>query len=190
MSYGSDQFTAEKSLFLLMDYQIGAMEMMPGIDWPSVRRNVVTLAKTANALKVPVVVTSCQEDQVQGAMMPELEDAIPDAFNGRIRRTGIINAWDDPRVLAAVRASGRLQVVMAGITFETCLIHPATSAVRQGYEVQAVMDAAGMWSAVAQRVAQRRMERGAVVLTTTHTIIAELAQDWSRAGGADVKALL
>lgn len=47
------------------------------------------------------------------------------------------------------------------------------------WQYENAADASGVRSALSAKVASRRMERGGVVLTTTHTIIAEMTQDWS-----------
>lgn len=50
---------------------------------------------------------------------------------------GIVNAWDDEAFAAAVRATGKRNIVMAGATTDVCLVPPATSAVLEGFNVQA-----------------------------------------------------
>lgn len=46
--------------------------------------------------------------------MKEITDMYPDA--PFIRRLGEVDAWDNPDFQAAVRATGKSQVIMAGIT--------------------------------------------------------------------------
>ncbi|MHC5830304.1 MAG: isochorismatase family protein, partial [Nostoc sp.] len=65
---------------------------------------------------------------------------------------------------------------MAGITTDVCLVFPAISAVREGYNVQAVMDASGSPFHLSEDLARQRMHDAGVVLTTTITIIAELVK--------------
>jgi nicotinamidase-related amidase len=72
---------------------------------------------------------------------------------------------------------------MAGVTTDICLIFPSIDAVDDGYEVQAVLDASGSSFEIQEDTARRRMERAGVVLTTTNTIIAELAQNWATPEG-------
>jgi hypothetical protein len=55
-----------------------------------------------------------------------------------VRKDGIVNAWYDDAFRVAVEATGRPQLVMAGVTTDVCLVYPAISAVEQGYDVQAV----------------------------------------------------
>jgi nicotinamidase-related amidase len=72
---------------------------------------------------------------------------------------------------------------MAGVTTDVCLVFPAISARQEGYQVQAVMDASGSPYDISEEMSRQRMESEGVVLTATNTIIAELANDWSRPEG-------
>jgi nicotinamidase-related amidase len=126
----------------------------------------------------------------QGPLLPELADIVPDAFAARIKRTGIVNAWDDKNFFTAVEKTGRKNLVMAGVTTDICLVFPAISAVRAGYSVQAVMDASGSPFELSEEMARRRMEGEGVVLTAANTVIAELTGDWSLPVAAKVSEVL
>ena len=79
---------------------------------------------------------------------------------------------------------------MAAVTTDICLIFPAISAVQEGFDVLAVLDASGSSYEVQEMLARRRMEDAGVVLTTTNTAIAELVQDWSTPQGSELIQLL
>ena len=101
-----------------------------------------------------------------------------------------VEAWADPNFSAAVRATGRRKLIMAAVTTDICLIFPAISAVQEGFDVLAVLDASGSSYEVQETLARRRMEDAGVVLTTTNTAIAELVQDWSTSQGSELIQLL
>jgi len=183
-------FTSTDSALLLIDHQIGTMKLIKNIPLDVVKRNTLALAKTAKILGVPVVLTSSEEQNVQGPLLPELEGILPEAFAARIRRAGIVNAWNDPNFKKAVEATGRRNLIMAGVTTDVCLVYPAISACREGYQVQAVMDASGSPYELSEDMSRRRMEREGVVLTATNTLMAELAQDWSRPEGGQLLGIL
>jgi nicotinamidase-related amidase len=83
-----------------------------------------------------------------GPILPELVELLPDA--PLIHRDGPINAWDDPAFVKAVETAGRRKLVIAGCTTDICLMFPALSALRAGYDVYGVIDASGTWSALDQ----------------------------------------
>ena len=183
-------FTSTNSALVLIDHQVGTMKLIKNIPLDVVKRNTLALAKTAKILGVPVVLTSSQEQNVQGPLLPELERVLPEAFTARIRRAGIVNAWNDPNFKKAVEATGRRNLIMAGVTTDVCLVYPVISACREGYQVQAVMDASGSPYELSEDMARRRMEHEGVVLTATNTLMAELAQDWSRPEGGQLLGIL
>jgi len=183
-------FTPKNSALLLIDHQTGTMQLIKNMPLAVVKRNALALAKVAKILNMPVVLTSSQEEMFQGPLLPELADIVPDAFAARIKRTGIVNAWDDKNFVTAVKKTRRKNLVMAGVTTDICLVFPAISAVRAGYRVQAVMDASGSPFELSEDMARRRMEGEGVVLTAANTVIAELASDWSLPVVAKVREVL
>lgn len=190
MPSSDSTFTSENSALLLIDHQVGTMQLIKNISLDVVRRNTLALAKTAKILGIPVVITSSQEGNAQGPLIPELAEILPSEFESRIQRAGIVNAWNDPAFRAAVNATGRSHLIMAGVTTDVCLVFPAISAVQEGFSVQAVLDASGSPFELSEEMSRRRMESEGVVLTATNTMMSELAQDWSRPEGGQLLAIL
>jgi nicotinamidase-related amidase len=183
-------FAADDSALLLIDHQLGTMQLIKTLDVEQVKRNAIALAKAANILGLPIVLTSSQEDRLQGPLLPALAEILPDAFARRVRRAGIVNAWTDPDFKAAVEATGRRNLIMGGVTTDACLVYPSISAVEEGYRVQAVMDISGSPFELSEFTSRSRMMANGVVLTATNTVIAELAQDWSTPHGEALIRLL
>ena len=100
------------------------MKLIKNIPLDVVRRNTLALAKTAKILGIPVILTSSQEQNQQGPLMPELEQILPEAFAARVKRAGIVNAWNDPHFKQAVESTGRRNLIMAGVTTDVCLVYP------------------------------------------------------------------
>ena len=66
-------FTPENSALLLIDHQVGTMQLIKNIDVEQAKRMSLALAKTASILGIPTVLTSSQEDRVQGPLLPEFK---------------------------------------------------------------------------------------------------------------------
>jgi nicotinamidase-related amidase len=98
-------FSSADSALLLIDHQVGTMKLIKNIPLDMVKRNTLALAKTAKILNIPVVLTSSQEQNIQGSLLAELEQILPEEFATRIQRAGIVNAWNDPRFKKAVEAA-------------------------------------------------------------------------------------
>ncbi len=183
-------FSAETAALVLIDYQVGTLQLCRSMSSDLALRNAVELAKVATILKIPIVLTSSQEDQVQGPTAPALAQAAPEAFKNRIKRAGTVNAWDDPNFKKAVEATGRKQLIMGGITTDICLVFPAISAVEDGYEVNAIVDASGSPFQVSDDMARSRMEKNGVTLTVTNTTIAELTKNWASKEGPALVSIM
>lgn len=186
------RFELADTATILIDHQVGTNTWASTTPLALLERNVIILAKFARGTGMPLVLTSSQETNtnVQGPLMPELEQIAPEAYAARIRRTGVVNAWDDEDFAAACRATGRRNFVMAGVTTDVCMVSPAISALEEGYDVQVVCDACGSSNPIAEEMAWRRMERAGVRLTTTNAMVAELVRNWASPAGAVAFPLL
>lgn len=179
-------FDIDNTAIILIDHQVGTNTWASTTPLDLLQRNVILLAKFAKGTDMPVVLTSSQETNidVQGPLMPELQEALPDAFASRIKREGVVNAWDDPAFAEACRKTGRKNFVMAGVTTDVCMVSPAISALKEGFNVKVVCDACGSTNQIAEEMAWRRMERAGVHLTSTNAIVAELVKNWASPAGA------
>lgn len=186
------KFTTSDAALVLIDHQVGTITWASTTPLELLRRNVLILAKFAAGTGMPVVLTSSQETNldVQGPLMPELADILPDAYAGRIKRQGVVNAWDDENFARAVRETGRRKLVMAGVTTDVCMVAPAISAFEEGFDVQVVADACGSSNPIAEDMSYRRLERAGVRLTSTNAMVAELVANWASPAGAVAFPLL
>jgi nicotinamidase-related amidase len=87
-----DQYTPENSALVLIDHQTGTLTFVHNMSAEESLRNAVMLAKAATAYAMPVVLTTSQEDHLQGPTAPALQQALPEAYKNRVKRTGIVNA--------------------------------------------------------------------------------------------------
>lgn len=185
-----ERFSADNAAMLLIDHQVGTMSWVHSISFEEMKMNARVLAQTARILKLPTVLTSSMEEYAQGPLLSELESILPTEFAGRVKRFGIVNAMDDENFAAAVKATGRKKLIIAGVTNDVCTVYPALSLVREGFEVQVVADAGGSPTQRADDIALRRMERGGVTLTSTNQLIAELAGSWASPEGGELIQVL
>ncbi len=184
------RFTAQDTAILLIDHQVGTMGWVKSISFEEMKRNAVMLAETARILKIPTVLTSSMEEYAQGPLLSELQASLPQAFEQRVKRMGIVNAMDDANFAAAVKATGRKQVIVAGVTNDVCTVYPVLTLIDMGYTVQVVADAGGSPTKLADDVSLRRMERHGATITTTNQLIAELAGTWATPEGGELVQLI
>ncbi len=171
-----NELTTENSTLCLIDHQPWVAFPINSISPEHLTNNVLALGKVAKALDVPTVLTTINGKS--GPLMDPLFQGLgalwPDV--APIDRTNT-NAWSDPAFVAAVRATRRKKLVMAGLWTEVCLAQTALSAIKDGYQVYFVSDASGGLSPEAhQRACQRMVQAGAVPMTW-FAVAAEWAPD-------------
>ena len=178
-----ERFDADNAAMLLIDHQIGTIEWMHSAPKEEVKRNTLAIAKAAKAVGMPVLLTSSMEWEAQGPLFPELEEILPEAFEARIKRAGIVDAFDDPNFAQAVQALGRKKLIMAGLLTEVCVVYPALNAADEGYEIQVVADASGSATKMADDIALDRMRQAGVAITSTVQGMSEMVSNWAEGAG-------
>ncbi len=172
----SEFLTTENSVLALIDHQTGLLASVRDIEPDLLRTNLRALVKMAKAAEIPVIITSSMPDGPNGPFLQELIDIVPDAQY--IRRPGEINAWANPEFKAAIEKTGRKKILMAGIVTDVCLMFPALSAVAEGYDPYAIIDASGTWNKLVQEVTIHRLAQAGVKISTWASALAEMMQDW------------
>ncbi|NSY46447.1 isochorismatase family protein (plasmid) [Rhizobium sp. NIBRBAC000502774] len=179
--YGHDKPTAENSILLLVDHQIGLMAgMRDTTSLAELKSNVVGLARTAKALGIPTLITSSNAQWQNGDNLPEIKELFSD--QPIYRRTGIINCYEDPTFRKAledlVEKTGRRHIIVAGVTIGTCCALPTLSMLNDGYAVFPVVDASGAWNRYEADAAMSRMANAGAELVSTFALACELQADW------------
>ncbi|MCY1707274.1 isochorismatase family protein [Pannonibacter sp. SL95] len=172
------KLTPDNAAMLLIDHQTGTMLGVQDIRLDQFRSNVLALARTARAHALPTVLTASYAEGPNGPLMPELLTMFPDA--PVIYRPGPIDAFDDPAFAAAVEATGRRKLIMAGVTTDVCLYFPVISALARGYDVWAVYDASGCWDTMSELTSCMRMVQAGAVVCNWAVVTAMLQADWRR----------
>ncbi|GAC1552657.1 MAG: hydrolase [Collimonas sp.] len=168
-----ERLTRDNAVLLIVDHQVGLYTGVRDIDTLQLKHNIVGLTKAAQALKVPIIVTTTTEN-MWGPMIPELQEALSGIRH--IERT-TVNAWDDPRIVAAVKATGRRKLIITGISTDVCLTFPAISAQADGYNTYAVVDASGSFTKMQSDLGVMRMVQAGVVPVAYSNVAVEILAD-------------
>lgn len=166
----------EQAAVLLVDHQAGLLSLVRDIEPDRFKNNVLALADLARYFKLPTVLTTSFEDGPNGPLVPELKEIFPKA--PFIPRPGQINAWDNDDFVQAVKATGRKQLIIAGVVTEVCVAFPALSALEEGYDVFVITDASGTFNTLTQQSAWHRMSDAGAQLMTWFGAACELHRDW------------
>ncbi|ETW94582.1 MAG: isochorismatase hydrolase [Candidatus Entotheonella factor] len=185
-----ERFNADNAAMLLIDHQVGTLNWMHSAPKDEVKRNTLALAKAAKAVGMPVLLTSSMEWEAQGPLFPEFEAILPAEFEARIKRAGIVDAFDDADFAEAVRALGRQKLIMAGLLTEVCVVYPALNAADEGYEIQVIADASGSATKVGDEIALDRMRQAGVAVASTVQMMSEMVSNWAEGAGPQVMPVL
>ena len=166
--------TAENAALLLIDYQPSLVDGAKSIRREALVNNVVALAKVAKMFEMPVILSTIGVDAgYQEPTIPELQAVLTGVT--AIDRTAV-NAWEQPEFRAAVEATGRRKLIIAGLWTEVCLVFPALDLLKEEYEVYAVSDASGGTSVDAHQRAMERVIQAGAVPVTWEAVMAELGR--------------
>lgn len=166
----------DQAAVLLVDHQTGLLSLVRDIDPDKFTNNVLALAELARYFKLPTILTTSFDDGPNGPLVPELKALFPDA--PFIPRPGQINAWDNEDFVEAIKATGKKQLIIAGVVTEVCVAFPALSALAEGFDVFVVTDASGTFNEVTRHSAWDRMSAAGAQLMTWFGIACELHRDW------------
>jgi nicotinamidase-related amidase len=168
--------TPDNCVVVMIDHQPFQLANVNSHEPTMVINNANGLAMTAKAYGIPTILTTVNEER-GGRIFKGIQDILPD--HKTINRT-YINAWEDQRVVEAVKKTGRRKVVFAALWTEMCLAMPAIQAMGDGYDVYAVTDASGGVSVEAHDMAIRRLVAAGAQPITWLAMAGELQRDWAR----------
>lgn len=173
------------AILLLLDHQTGLFQTVKDVPLPELRSNTIVLAKIARQAGVPIITTASEPNGSNGPLMEELSSL----NTTYVARKGEVSAWDNADFVAAVEASGKKTLIMAGVWTSVCVSFPALQALADGYKVYAVWDASGDMSEMASQVTLSRLSQAGVIPVTTNVILCEMQRTWNRPDAAQWGAL-
>lgn len=130
---------------------------------------------------MPIILTSVIAAR-GGRLFPQITDVFPG--QEVIDRT-FINTWKDKKVVDAVKATGRKQLIIAGLWTEICVAMPAIQALGEGWDTTVITDASGGTSVEAHQLAVQRLIAAGANMMTWMALASEWQRDWARAETAN-----
>ena len=168
--------TPDNCVITLIDHQPQMMFGVGGVDRESIINHTVALGKAARVFDVPVVLTTVETKSFSGNLWPQIRAVFPE--QPAIERSSM-NAWDDKNFVAAIKATGRKKIVLAGLWTEVCVAFPSVQAIHDGYEVYVVEDCCGDVSQLAHDNAMKRVIQAGAKPVTSLQVMLEFQRDWA-----------
>lgn len=179
--------TPQNAVLALIDYQPEQYAGVHSVAHDELLHHVTMLGRVATTFELPVVLSTVYVRHGMKGTNAELREALPGV--PEIDRT-TMNSWEDPEFRAAVEATGRRKLILAGLWTEVCVAFPALDALRAGYDVFFVADAIGGVSKAAHESAIQRMVQAGAVPITVLGLACELQRDWGRPGADRLRAIM
>lgn len=184
MPANATQITPSNTAIVLVDHQPGVASWTNSLPAGQMAANAAILARLGEQMHLPLLISSTRENEgFLGTTIEEIQHAAPVAYENRIRRGGTLDAFGDPAFVDAVKALGRPNLIIAGLTSDVCLANTALSAAGAGYHVHAVADASASTSVLADTVTYDRLRDRGVTVGTTMGTWSELYPDVSTPEG-------
>jgi len=176
MSDNPNEITIDNSVLILVDHQPWVAFSVTSIDASLLVNNLAGIAASANALDVPVILTTvgASGGVLEDPPIKGLADVIPDV--SPIDRVST-NAWEDIR--EAVEATGRRTLLIAGLWTEGCLAQTAISALAEGYRVFSISDCSGGMSVEAHEDAKTRLVQAGATPINWMAVVLEWTPDFT-----------
>ncbi|BAP41560.1 hydrolase [Pseudomonas sp. 21LCFQ02] len=171
-----NRLNKDDAVVLLIDHQTGLISLVQDFSPNEFKNNVLALGDLAKFFNLPTILTTSFEQGPNGPLIPELKEQFPDA--PYIARPGQINAWDNEEFVKAIKATGRKQLIIAGVVTDVCVTFPALSALAEGFDVFVVTDASGTFNETVQQAAWNRMSQAGAQLMNWFSVACELHRDW------------
>lgn len=167
--------TADNAALVLVDHQVGLYSGVRDTDLLELKHNVVALARAAQVLDLPIVVTTTAADSMWGPLVSELADVLPDDTD--VIDRGTVNAWHDSRVRNRIKATGRAKLIFTGISLEVCATLPAIAAASEGFVTYVALDASGTFSDAKREAGLVRLQQAGVIVSDYATLMVEILAD-------------
>ena len=171
-----NRLNKDDAIVLLVDHQTGLISLVQDFSPNEFKNNVLALADLAKFFELPTILNTIFEQGPNVPLVPELKEMFTDA--PYIARPGQINAWDNEDFVKAIKATGRKQIIIAGVVTDVCVAFPTLSALAEGFDVFVVTDASGTFNTTVQQAAWSRMTQAGAQMMNWFSVACELHRDW------------
>ena len=170
-----DLLTDMNSILVLVDYQPVMIKSVASSDKTIIKSAAVYAAKAAKILDVPVVLSSINPKN-NGEVFPEITGLFPDQ-EVFARKVPSFDAFEDERTYNAVKKTNRNKLVVSGLWTSMCFTYTALHAIKEGYDVYGLIDAAGDSTLDAHNYGVKRMLQAGVIPITLESLVSEWMHD-------------
>jgi nicotinamidase-related amidase len=175
-NFQSDFISVINSVLLIVDYQQKKFEGIISGNRTDIKNSIVSSAKAASVMNVPVVLTSLDKPE-DGEYISEITSIFP-GINIILRDPACANAFRDNTVREGIRKYGRDKLIIAGIYTSENFAETAIGAVKEGYDVFGLIDGCGDISTDKQNFGVHLLLKSGVTPITWMSLASEWMNGW------------
>jgi nicotinamidase-related amidase len=185
----NERFTPQNSFVVLVDHQTMTLDWVKSQPKATVIASCRVLARLATEYKMPLLLTTTMEEQV-GPTIPEIQSVAAEAFSKRFKRGGQLSCFDQAELREAAKATGRKNMILAGLTTDICLFWAATSALQLGFHVTAVADACGTMTTLGDETTFDRLRGMGATVAVVNQMTTELVDNFGTPEGQKAQGIM
>ncbi|KAM0719751.1 hypothetical protein Q7P37_003884 [Cladosporium fusiforme] len=171
------------AMLVVLDLQDGLYTIARDFDASLYWNAILAHASLGKLFDLPVVLSTSADTGPNGPLPKAILEMYPDA--PLVQRQGEVDAWDNPDFRKAIEATGKSQVILAGVTTDVCTTFCALSLREAGYSVWANVEASGTSTELIRNVSNDRMARAGVQIVSLFSIVCDLMRDWRSTPGIE-----
>jgi nicotinamidase-related amidase len=133
--------------------------------------NLQKLIKGVQVLELPILWNE-QLPEKLGQTTPEIAQLLSHSAQPIAKSS--FSCWGNPPFAAALKETGRSQILLTGIESHVCVYQTCCDLLEQGYQVQIVTDAVSSRTAENRQLGLERMKEAGATLTSTEMALFEL----------------
>ena len=168
---GKFKLAADQAVLVVIDIQERLVPAMPQKVYLRLRDTVAMLAEAAKLLGVPVITTE-QYPKGIGHTVPELSGSCGTKVVEKVS----FGCCGEPDFLAAVKQTGRSQVIVTGMEAHVCVYQTVLGMLEDGYHVHLVRDAICSRNKTDFLAGVANAAQAGAVVTTAETVLFQMLE--------------
>lgn len=181
-------FTVEDSAIVLVDHQAGTIgwagELASQDERDRSRCGSSRWCASPRARGWRRTASAARRTSSKDRYCPNSKKFCPRNITRAANARAVINAWDDLAFTDVVRATGKTNLVMAGVTTDVCLVPPALSAKAEGFEVVALLDISAATTKTGGRNSRDLLQAADIALLSVAPMITSMLGDFTNPAAA------
>jgi nicotinamidase-related amidase len=161
---------------LFVDLQTGIVELSKTIALERLKKGVLGLSKLAKVFGMPAIVSGVSAQNGDSPMM--IAQIAEGMGEYAVHQRTTADSLRNDAIVAALKATKRKTLLVAGVSSEVAVQLPALSAADMGYRVFVVADACGGISERTEQAAISRIVKAGGALVSVMTLAGELAGEF------------